>query len=348
MTAPSPRPRSARQSDVARIAGVSQSAVSRVISGDAARIPAETRRRIHDAIAELGYVPNPVARNLRGARTRLLGVHTFEPLFPNAREGFYVEFLLGIEQRAEETGHDLVLFSSTGDGAGGRRIYRDETNRLRIADGSVLLGVSPDRAELARLWHEGYPFIHIGRRDVPGAPIPCVIPDYSGAAAGIVERLHGLGHRRLAYLRDSIDVEPYEDRRAGYADAVTRLGVVDRSPGFVSGTAGVPDEVVSALADGTCTAAVAESERVAAELRARLTDRGVRIPEDVSVAVLEDTSAADVGWDDLRIPRQEIGRIAVERLIDMVSDPAAPRESTYVACEAMPGETVAGVREDRR
>ncbi|MEH3088524.1 MAG: LacI family DNA-binding transcriptional regulator [Microbacterium arborescens] len=347
MTTPSTRPRSIRQSDVARLAGVSQSAVSRVISGDAARIPDETRQRIHEAIAELGYVPNPVARNLRGSRTQLLGVHTFEPLFPNAREGFYVEFLLGIEQRAEETGHDLVLFSSTGDGAGGRRIYRDETNRLRIADGSVLLGVSPDRDELAKLWREGYPFIHIGRRDVPGAAIPCIIPDYRAAASEIVERLHALGHRDLVYLRDSIDVEPYEDRRAGYAEAITRLGIADASPGFREGRAGVPDEVVAALAAGRCTAAVAESERVAVELRSRLTELGVDIPGDVSVAVLEDTSAADLRWDDLRIPRQEIGRLAVDRLIEMVDDPDAARESTFVACEVVAGGTVARVREER-
>lgn len=347
MTTPTARHRAVRQSDVARLAGVSQSAVSRVISGDAARIPDETRQRIHEAIAELGYVPNPVARNLRGARTQLLGVHTFEPLFPHAREGFYFEFLLGIEQRAEETGHDLVLFSSTGDGAGGRRIYRDETNRLRIADGSVLLGVSPDRDELAKLWHEGYPFIHIGRRDVPGAPIPCIIPDYRAAASEIVERLHGLGHRRLAYLRDSIDVEPYEDRRAGYAEAIARLGIRDTSPGHLEGRAGVPDDVVAALADGVCTAAVVESERVAAELRSRLEARGARIPVDVSVAVLEDTSGAGAPWDDLRIPRQEIGRIAVDRLIEMVADPDAARGSTFVACEVVAGGTVAVVRKER-
>lgn len=348
MTTPTARHRPIRQSDVARHAGVSQSAVSRVISGDAARIPEETRQRIHEAIAELGYVPNPVARNLRGARTQLLGVHTFEPLFPHAREGFYVEFLLGIEQRAEETGHDLVLFSSTGDGAGGRRIYRDETNRLRIADGSVLLGVSPDRDELARLWNEGYPFVHIGRRDVPGASIPCIIPDYRAAASEIVGRLYELGHRRLAYLRDSIDVEPYEDRRAGYAEAVVDRGMVDESPGYREGRAGVPDEVVTALAEGRCTAAVVESERVARELRSRLNERRIDIPGDVSVAVLEDTSATDIPWDDLRIPRQEIGRIAVDRLIEMVDDPDAARGSTFVACTVVSGGTVATARTERR
>jgi DNA-binding LacI/PurR family transcriptional regulator len=344
-----PRGRVARQADVARLAGVSQSAVSRVISGDASssRIPEETRRRVQDAIAQLGYVPNPVARNLRGKRTQLLGVHTFEPLFPHARESFYFEFLLGIEERAEESGHDLVLFSSTGDGSGTRRIYRAETNRLTIADGSILLGMTPDRAELARLWQDGYPFVHIGRRDVPGAPFPCIVPDYWSAAAEIVERLHALGHRSIAYVRDSIGGEPYDDRRAGYREAVEHLKLRDDSPGYTDEVAGLPDAVVDALATGRATAAVVESERIADTLRARLAERGVSIPVDVSVAVLEDTAATGAGWSDLRIPRKEIGRIAVDRLIAMVEDPTAPRESVLVRCELVAGTTVAEARTER-
>ena len=178
-----------RQSDVARLAGVSQSAVSRVISGDVDRIPAETRDRIRAAVKDLGYVPNAAARNLRNKRNRLLGVHTFEAVFPHARDDFYFEFLLGIEERAEELGYDLVLFTSTGARDGRRRIYRDGTNRLNLADGAVLLGAATDREELARLWRDGYLFVHIGRREVPGAEIPCIVPDYVSAAGRIVASL---------------------------------------------------------------------------------------------------------------------------------------------------------------
>ncbi|NUJ86743.1 LacI family DNA-binding transcriptional regulator [Plantibacter sp. MCCC 1A11337] len=345
MTTSNPRQRAARQSDVAALAGVSQSAVSRVISGDTdSRIPEDTRKRILDAIATLGYVPNPIARNLRGKRTQLLGVHTFEALFPNARESFYFQFLLGIEERAEETRHDLVLFSSTSDGAGARKIYRDETNRLTIADGSVLLGMSPDRDELARLWHEGYPFVHIGRREVLGAPFPCIVPDYRRAAREIVQRLHDHGHRSFAFVRESIEGEPYDDRRAGYRDAVGELGVRDTSPGFVSDESGLSEAVIAGFVDGSVTAAVVESERIAERLRGELAARGLTIPQDVSVAVLEDTSGGGVRWDDLRIPRKQIGRIAVDRLIEMVEDPDAPRESVLVACTVVIGETIARPR----
>jgi DNA-binding LacI/PurR family transcriptional regulator len=344
-----PRKSAPKQSDVARLAGVSQSAVSRVISGDvdAGRIPPETRQRVLDAVKELGYVPNAAARNLRNKRNRLLGVHTFEAVFPHARDDFYFEFLLGIEERAEEIGYDLVLFTSTGASDGRRRIYRDGTNRLNLADGSVLLGVATDREELARLWHDGYLFVHIGRREVAGAEIPCIVPDYESAAARIVESLATRGHRRLAYLREGIEQESYDDRRTGYRRAVERLGLVDRSPGF-SGEAWLSEEWLDELARGPETAVVAESIRLAEGLRAGLAARGLSIPADMSVAVLEG-SGDEPGhrWDCLVIPRKEIGRIAIDALVARVENPDRPPVSELVECDLVVGETIAAPRETR-
>jgi DNA-binding LacI/PurR family transcriptional regulator len=333
-----------RQSDVARLAGVSQSAVSRVVSGDIDRIPEETQQRIRAAVKELGYVPNAAARNLRNKSNRLLGVHTFEAVFPHACEDFYFEFLLGIEERAEEIGYDLVLFTSTGTSDGRRRIYRDGTNRLNLADGSVLLGAATDREELARLWHDGYLFVHIGRREVAGADIPCIVPDYQSAAARIVESLAERGHRRLAYVRMGIEHEAYVDRRIGYRNAVERLGLQDRSPGF-RGEPGLTDAWLDELAAGPETAVVAESVGLAEELRERLATRGLSIPADLSVAVLE--GAGDERghrWDCMVIPRKEIGRIAIDALVTRVENPDEPPASQLVACDLVAGETVAGPR----
>ena len=334
------------QADVARLAGVSQSAVSRVISGNAAtaRIPEETRQRVFEAVRELGYVANPAARAMRKQRNNLLGVHTFARVFPHAREDFYFEFLLGIEERAEETGFDLVLFTSTGAGGDGeRKIYRGGTNRLNLADGSILLGVATDRGELARLWYEGYPFIHIGRREVPGAEIPQIIPDYRSASARIVQRLADHGHRRLGYVRGWLEMEPYADRRTGYAEALGRLGLTDTSPGLL-GTPGIDEAWLDEVARGAATAIVVESVRLAETLREQLAARGRTIPDDVSIAVLEAAPADLTGqWDSLEIPRREIGRIAVDRLHAMLDDPDQRTESLLVPCPLIAGTTIAAV-----
>ncbi|ACQ80968.1 transcriptional regulator, LacI family [Beutenbergia cavernae DSM 12333] len=342
------RERPPRQADVARLAGVSQSAVSRVVSGDLARIPAATQDRIRLAVRELGYVPNPAARSLRRRRNSLLGVHTFEPVFSRARDGFYVDFLLGIEERAEESGNDLVIFTSAAGGDGSRSVYRSGVNRLGIADGSILLGVATDAHELARLAAEGYPFVHIGRREVPGAQIPCVVPDYRAAAAEVVGHLVELGHRHFAYLRDHHGMPPYDDRRSGYAAALSAHRLRDVSPG-AQGRAGITDEWIDRIADGPTTAVVAESVWLADRLVAGLAARGLSVPRDVSVAVLE-TREPDsaIAWDCLVIPREEIGRIAVDRLIDIFEDPGQDASMTWVPCSMAPGDTIAAALQKER
>ncbi|MEV0778467.1 LacI family DNA-binding transcriptional regulator [Streptomyces sp. NPDC050428] len=338
------RDKAPSQADVARLAGVSQSAVSRVISGKAvtARIPEETRQRVFEAVRELGYVANPAARAMRKQRNNLLGVHTFERVFPRVHEDFYFEFLLGVEERAEETGFDLVLFTSNGSGGDGeRKIYKNGTNRLNLADGSILLGVATDRGELARLWYEGHPFVHIGRREVPGAEIPQIIPDYRSASAQIVERLARHGHRRLGYVRDWQEMEPYEDRRLGYAEAVDRLGLTNASPDF-NGTVGLDGAWLDEVARGAATAIVVESVGLAQSLREQLAVRGRKIPDDVSVAVLEAAPADLSGqWDSLVIPRVEIGRLAVDRLQAMLDDPELRTGSVLMPCPLITGTTIA-------
>jgi DNA-binding LacI/PurR family transcriptional regulator len=308
---------------------------------EAARISEETRQRVLAAVKELGYVPNPSARRLRNKRNQLLGVHTFEPVFPHAREGFYFEFLLGIEERAEELGYDIVLFTSTGAGDGRRRVYRDGTNRLNLADGSVLLGVSTDKEDLARLWNDGYPFVHIGRREVPGADIPCIVPDYAGVTAEMVHMLVSQGHRHFAYLRADIDIEPFEDRRRGYAEAVERYNLLDRSPGF-QGESDLTEDWLDELANGPETAVVAESSGLAESLRKGLAARGSHVPEDVSVVVLDGNDPPDApSWYTLGIPRKHIGRVAVDALVSLVGDPDQRGRSIVVPCSIVPGTTIA-------
>ncbi|TDE89287.1 LacI family transcriptional regulator [Occultella glacieicola] len=342
------RDRPVRQSDVARLAGVSQSAVSRVVSGDLARIPAATAERIREAVRELGYVPNPAARSLRGRRNSLLGVHAFEPLFQWARDGFYLDFLLGIEERAEETGNDLVLFTSATGRHGSGTVYTSEMNRLGMADGSILLGVASDPHELARLAGDGYPFVHVGRRDVPGVEISCVIPDYRTASVEVVTRLAELGHRTLTYLRDPNENEPYQDRRAGYQAALAELGLEDDSPG-AAGRSGFDDSSVEDLLRRGSTAVVAESVWLAEQMMAALTARGLTVPTDVSVAVLETRSPdSAVEWDCLVIPRLEVGRRAVDQLIELVEDPRTPPTQTWVPCSMAPGTTITIAKTSQR
>ena len=130
--------RRVRQTDVARLAGVSPATVSLVINnriGGNVRISAETQQRVLDAVDQLGYVVDPAARSLAGGHNSLLGVFTFESIFPLIHRDFYYRFLVGIEEEAENLGYDLLLFTSAGNVDGTRRVYSQGVNRLRRGPG---------------------------------------------------------------------------------------------------------------------------------------------------------------------------------------------------------------------
>src|SRR3954466_10319960 len=139
------------QAHVARLAGVSQAVVSMVLNGsDSLRITPETRDRVQQVLRETGYTVDIMGRRLRGGTNQILGVFTYEAVFPSGSADFYGPFLGGIEEEAEAQGFDLLLFTSPGRRQGRRKVYEQGSNRLGIADGCILLGRHTDRDELDR------------------------------------------------------------------------------------------------------------------------------------------------------------------------------------------------------
>ncbi|MDR1386084.1 MAG: LacI family DNA-binding transcriptional regulator, partial [Propionibacteriaceae bacterium] len=131
------------QADVARLAGVSQAAVSLALAGERTgrtRVGSEVRARILDAVAMTGYAIDPVARRLAGGTSSILGVFTYEKTFPTAGGDFYYPFLVGIERQAAALGLDLLLFTSSAVEGDGHRLLSSGLGRLSAADGVVLLG----------------------------------------------------------------------------------------------------------------------------------------------------------------------------------------------------------------
>src|SRR5690349_3506377 len=165
--------------------GVSQATVSVVLNETGTvRIAPETRQRVLDAIRATGYVADVVGRRLADRSNRILGVFTYEPVFPSTTADFYHPFLVGIEQRAEQVGCDLLLFTSG-------------PHRMRLADGCIVLGRHIGHEELARLKGEHHPFVSVGRRE---ADVAYVGADYAAATAELVAEAVRKGHRRIAYV----------------------------------------------------------------------------------------------------------------------------------------------------
>lgn len=335
-------PKRPTQADIARLAGVSQATVSLVLNDrdSGARISSETRDRVLAAMREWGYVANPSARSLAGGRNRIIGVYTFEPVFPTTGVDFYFPFLLGMEQEAAELGHDLLLFTSAG---GDRQIFRDGSTRLSLADGALLLGRNPNVEEIERLRDSGYPFVYVGHREVTGAPVSYVAADYTTATQELTRLLLAEGHERIAYARiGEGEAQPSRDREKGFRQAFRADGRLI-GPVWtlesVRDVAGLLDEIVAAGITGL----VAEQQLLAEEVHAAASARGLAIPADLSVVVLGDPTGArrdDIAWTGFEVPRQEMGRAATRLLVRSLDaeDPAAVRES--VACPVVVGATV--------
>ncbi|MEV6104293.1 LacI family DNA-binding transcriptional regulator [Streptomyces sp. NPDC051940] len=309
-----PPPGRLTQRDIARLAGVSQTTVSLVLNNRldaAARIAPETRDRVLRVIRETGYAADPLARRMLKQLNQILGVFTYEPVFPSTSADFYYPFLRGIEESAERGGCDLLLFTSAPVRDGRRRIFH-ENNRLRVADGCVLLGREIPSAELSRLVAEGYPFVCVGRRDdADGQPVPYVGADYVTSTAHLVERARALGHRRFAFAGPGAGAESSADRLAGFRSAAGADAL------HLPEAAGQLDRL---LAEGV-TAVFVEFQTDAVALVAEATDRGLEIPRDLSLLALGDpTTPVDspVDFTGFRIPRQEMGRQAVDLLTGML------------------------------
>ncbi|MEU6074206.1 LacI family DNA-binding transcriptional regulator [Micromonospora sp. NPDC047074] len=342
----------ATQADVARLAGVSQATVSLILNGGDTgrrRVGEQTRQRVLDAMRMTGYVANPAAQRLAGGRTRIIGVFTYEPVFPRDSRDFYHPFLIGVEAQAEELGCDLLFFTST-PSSSGRRLLVDGSRRLGVADGCVLLGRHDDKRDLADLLGRDYPFAFIGRRESDAGTVPYVAADYATATREVVERLFALGHERVGFLGDLRQDEPSADRASGYHQAVR---AARRRPVVLDGTGLSGGEALDLLGDNGLTAAVVWPSGLAPEIRSAALARGMSVPGDLSLAQLgdaEDGLPDAVDWTGFRIPRERMGAGAVQLLVAQLDSPTALGADALrrsLPCTVVPGRT-AGAPEHGR
>ena len=331
------------QNDIAKLAGVSQATVSLVLNGAPtalARIPAETRDRVQAVIRTTGYVADPIARRMAKGLNRILGVFTYEPAFPSAQADFFTPFLLGIEEEAQQQNYDLLLLTSAGVG-NNRKIF-SENNRLRIADGCLLLGREFDREELARLVAEDYPFVAIGRRDDAGGPVPYVGGDYAAGTRQLVETAVSLGHSKLAYVGPVGPAESIADRWRGFGSVLGEGAELALHVDAVNQPAGeILERIVSSGATAAFFIELADAVRV--EMAAR--ERGLSVPQDFSMVVLGShirAGRSPVRFTSYDIPREEMGRHATAMLVNRIETGSAGGQ-VLLTCPLVEGETLGPV-----
>ncbi|MGW0468078.1 LacI family DNA-binding transcriptional regulator [Streptomyces sp. NPDC003027] len=301
--------------DVARHAGVSASTVSYVLSGKRS-ISASTRERVQRSIDELGYRPHAGARALASSRTGILAL--MMPLRTDLYLPVMLEIAMAVTTTARAHGYDVLLL--TGE-EGPEAVRRVEGSA--IADAMIVMDVGLDDPRLPQLKRAERPAVLIG---MPGdtTGLDCVDLDFEAAGARCVDHLADLGHTQIAVLGEPPAVYA---RGTGFAERTVtglRAAAMERETGLlhrpVEGTYAAVSATLGRIFEErpATSALVVQNEAAVEPLLAVLRQRGRAVPEDVSVvAICPDQVArhASVPLTAVGVPAQEMGRLAVERLV---------------------------------
>lgn len=306
---------------VAARAGVSVASVSRVLNGGSAS--EQLTRRVREAAAELGYVPDASARTLRTGRTDQIALAVADVGNP-----VYVQMMRAVTRIVAKADYRLVL-SSTGSDPRAQIELLASLNR-GYADGLLLspLRITPDLIDAMRA--SRLPIVVIGSLP-PDVELDNVRADSATGIGLAVEHLVAQGRRRIALVNGPVDTVPGAARLAGYLDALQRFGLPDSPELQVTAEAFTyragREATAELLRQSSPDAVVGANDLLAVAALKELNAAGARVPDDVAVVGMDDTDAAEIATPSLTsvdLGSAERARVAAELLIRRIKDPGAP------------------------
>ena len=319
-----PRARGAAPSvkEVAARAGVSLGTVSNVLNRPD-RVSAGTRERVERAMADLGFVRNESARALRAGQSRTLAYVMLDATNP-----FFTDVAQGIELAAEAA--DLSLFICNSD----NRSVREEAHlghlQQQRVQGILITPVDPDATNLDTIARHGTPVVIVDRIRQDTSFCSVAVDDVLGGRLA-VEHLVDRGHRRVAFVGGPLSIGQVRDRLEGARAAWADAGLPDDDLVLVTTDALTVAEGRSAgerLAGlpgrRRPTAACCANDLLALGLLQQSIGSGLRVPEDLAIVGYDDiefAAAAAVPLTSVRQPRQLLGRMAAELVLDEAGNP---------------------------
>ena len=301
--------------DIARIAGVTHSTVSRALR-DSPLVNRETVERIQRIASEAGYRTSAAARSLVTRRSDTIGV-----VVTNIADPFVAGVVSGIEETADEHGLSVFLANSNADPEREVRVARKFEERR--VDGIIVTASRVGAQYVPLFTHMQVPIVMLNNQH-PSQFAHSVMIANVGASLDAVRHLMALGHRRIAYLGDRNGHQSDAERLAGYRQALEEGGL-PFDPLLVAHGDGKPEGAENAIADVLAlsqppTAVFCYNDMSALGAMRQIRSRGLGIPADISI----------VGFDDLYIsqylnpplttvrqPMRQMGRMAMETLLNI-------------------------------
>lgn len=300
--------------EVAHAAGVSVATVSRALSCPE-KVSKSTRKKVQQAIDELKYRPNMLARNFRSARSYSLLV-----LVPDISNPFFALVIRAIEDRAQQKGYS-VLLGDTRDSAKREQDYM-RLAETRLADGVIQLrphslGDTPSSESLS------FPYINLCAAQ--STPAPSIRVDNALAAEEVVAHFFGFGHRRIGVITGLRDNAHTQDRFEGYKRGLEKQGLAFDPALVAEGNFSMPSGQSAArqfiAMSEPPTAIFCMNDEMAIGAGQCLKDSGLSIPGDVSIVGFDDISYAkysDPPLTTIAQPAETMGTVATDLLLQLI------------------------------
>jgi DNA-binding LacI/PurR family transcriptional regulator len=334
--------------DVARQAGVSVATASRALNGKDI-VNARTRDRVLTVMAELGFRPSPAARRLSLGRTLTVGVVVSFLTRPQAAER-----LRGVDAVLTDSEFDLVIYNV--ESVQKRDHYLGTLAQSQRTDGLLVMSLPPSAEAAAAISRSPIPVVFIDVHTPSVASMPRVVGDDVAGGALAARHLLDLGHSRIAFIGDAVD-DPFgftssRDREHGLAGELAAAGLGIPAAWIGHGAHGRYEarDLAHRMLTGERrpTAIFTASDTQALGVIAAARERGLHVPDDLSVIGYDDIEAADyVGLTTIRQQLFESGRRGAEVLLSEIGLRSEEPPVVRLAPELMVRATTAPPKEGR-
>lgn len=311
--------------DVAKKAGVSVATASRVLSDSSYPVRPALQQKVREAAEELEYSPNAFAQALRRDVCKDIAL-----IIPNLSNPFYQQAVLGAGEALDQDSYSIRLCNTMHDPEREREFIRQLYDRQ--VRGVILSSVAQDNAEFVNKYiQKGMKFVLLDQL-LSGVDAPSIDFDYRAGTRLAVEHLLKLGHQIIAFATTPLVRFTRKEIYAGYCKALNAAGItpdegllyersMDKSGRGSDYELNIGRLIAGELIKDGCpaTAVVCINDMIAIGLIQALTQKGIRVPEDVSVVGFDDIPLAGAyvpALTTVHSPAQEMGRLAAIMLLD--------------------------------
>lgn len=306
--------------DVAKLAKVSISTVSRVIN-DSKPVSPEARRKVLNAIEVLGYEPNEVARSLVTKKSNIIGV-----IVDDIGSYYVSQIVRGIEEIGRMYNYDIILSSSYGDPKTEMRFL--QLFRTKQVEGIILVSEILNKELIDYVENLNIEFINLNRYyNIP--QLPTIKLDNKSASKSMMDYLIKLGHKNIMYIAQEKDIDLTIERCKIEAYEKS-INSIEKEPIIYSvdshkieGGYKIGDEVKKIIQEKDVTAIFCSQDEIAIGLMNYFYDNNIKVPKDISVAGYGDISVASIYRPTLttiKEPYYDLGAVSMRKMLKSIVD----------------------------